>query len=222
MSVWIPGGTSGIGLACAQHILRAMSSDDGVVHVTGADVDVRHPLELKHFTQDKPDITEVVYSVGINHLDWSWTIHEDDALKVLEVNVIGLINVLRSAPAARRVVVIGSDAAWRPMRTSVAYCASKAALHMAAQVIARERSDEDFCINVVAPGKVEGTPMTQYVDQRSRELRPDMDHIAYQRSQIPSGEFVTVEEVAQVVGWLLYAAPESMTGAIIPVNGARQ
>jgi 2,3-dihydro-2,3-dihydroxybenzoate dehydrogenase len=71
----------------------------------------------------------------------------------------------------KRVVVVGSDAAWREMRTSVAYCASKAALHQAVRVIARERASEEFAINVVAPGMTEPTGMQEYVDESVPMIR---------------------------------------------------
>lgn len=220
--IWVVGGTSGIGYAVVNRLLE--EGED--VEATGEEFDVRSQDSLNKFVQmvrlREMEVGEVVYCAGVNHLDWSEDIDLDAAADLYNVNVLGLLRVLRAADKARKVVVVGSDAAWRPMRTSVAYCASKAALHMAAQVIARERShDPDFRLHIVAPGKVEGTQMTNYVDRRSAELRPDMDHIKYQRSQIPDGKFLRREQVAEVVAHLTRHDFDGISGSILPVNGGR-
>ena len=218
MSIWVVGGTSGIGRACAERLWKEYPGVETMV--TGEEVDVRDQQNIQQFSTGKL-ITKMVYSAGTNYLHWWDQMDPEEMKRLYDINVIGLLRVMRELRNLTDVVVIGSDAAWRPMRTSVAYCPSKAALHMAAQVIARERSEEGFRINVVAPGKVECTKMTEYTDRRSTELRPSMDHIAYQKAQIPSGKFCTTEDVAEVVVNLLFTESLQLNGAIIPVNGGR-
>lgn len=216
MRLWIIGGTSGIG----SEVEVAATSSNRIQKVwsTGLSVDVRSQEELDKFAVEKrPDA--LVYSAGINHLDWSQHIDISQAALLYDVNVLGLIRSLRTPAEIKRCVVIGSDAAWKPMRTSVAYCASKAALHQAVRVIARERSN--LCINVVAPGKVEGTEMTKYVDWRSAELRPGMDHISHQIDQIPGRRFCTPGEVAEVVMYALLSNTDYLSGTVIPMNRDR-
>lgn len=210
--IWVAGGTGQIGDALMRRlsVFAELRCSDGV--------DVRSADQIQRFATRSGPFDALVYAVGINHLDWSRSISMERAADLYDVNVLGLLRCLQAESALKRVVVIGSDAAWRPMRTSVAYCASKAALHMAVEVVSRERPE--LAINVVAPGKVEGGAMTEYVDRRSAELRPDMDHIDYQRSQIPGGEFVSAKDVASVVASVL-EAPTALRGAIIPVNGGR-
>jgi NAD(P)-dependent dehydrogenase (short-subunit alcohol dehydrogenase family) len=145
---------------------------------------------------------------------------------IMDVNCWGLINVLQvMAGVARlpgRIVVVGSDAAWRPMRTSLAYCASKAALHMAVKVLAREYSDS-FRINCVAPGMTHGTGMQRYVDERVPEVRGWTleQTMEYEIQQEVTPGRVHVKEVAEVVRWLALDAPPSVHGEIITVNGGR-
>lgn len=218
MKVWTIGGTSGIGLAVHKRLLA-----DGI-HASLAtgenEVDVRSQFALDQFAESHSPIDAVVYSAGINYLDWSDSIDLGRSRDLYDVNVLGLLRALRAVQTAVRCVVIGSDAAWRPMRTSAAYCGSKAALDMTVKVIARERAAEGFVINTIAPGKVAETGMTEYTDLRSAELRPDMDHIEYQAGQIPSGEFLTADDVAEVVVSTLTATPH-LNGATIPVTGGR-
>jgi NAD(P)-dependent dehydrogenase (short-subunit alcohol dehydrogenase family) len=222
---WVVGGTSGIGAACA-NVLR--QSEDHNVIVSGTDVDVRSPDALfsflaQHTRSVNPKITGMIYSAGITHLDWSQEVKPYDMLDIYHVNVVGLINVLQILPAVKRVVVIGSDAAWREMRTSVAYCASKAALHQAVRVVARERASENFAINVVAPGMTEPTEMQAYIDQRVPQIRGwDIEKASeYEKSQIPMHRRAHVNEIAAVVVSVLLMPTPYLNGAIIPVNGGR-
>lgn len=215
-SAWVVGGTSGIGRAVAEMLVE----QGRLVYSTGREVDVTSEVAISSFCRKRERIEQVVYSAGVNYLEWSHAVDCNDVKHLYDVNVLGLIRVLQHC-TPQRVVVVGSDAAWRPMRTSVAYCASKAALHQAVKVIAREWAGTSRRINVVAPGKVSGTDMTRYVDKRSAKLRPDMDHDAYQRSQIPAGDFATVNEVAEVITKVLSIDTDYLNGEIIAVNGGR-
>ena len=221
---WVVGGTSGIGKACAD-LLDGMEEHD--VLISGSEVDVRDPVALFDFLEPSVSspiqINGLIYSAGVNRLEWSMVQDPEEMLDLYHVNVVGLLNCLRLIPQAERVVVVGSDAAWREMRTSVAYCASKAALHQAVRVIARERASEDFAINVVAPGMTEPTKMQEYVDMRVPVVRNwSMDTARkYEDSQIPMGRRAHVVEVASVVLTVLTMPTNYMNGAVIPVNGGR-
>ena len=221
---WVVGGTSGIGKACAD-LLDGMEEQD--VLISGSEVDVRDPVALFDFLEQSVSspiqINGLIYSAGVNRLEWSMIQDPEEMLDLYHVNVVGLLNCLRLIPQAERVVVVGSDAAWREMRTSVAYCASKAALHQAVRVIARERASEDFAINVVAPGMTEPTKMQEYVDMRVPVVRNwSMDTARkYEDSQIPMGRRAHVVEVASVFLTVLTMPTNYMNGAVIPVNGGR-
>lgn len=133
--IWVIGGSGGIGCEIMRKLL--MDQEDAIS--TDESVDVRKFADLRRFVSRNGPFDTIVYCAGINYLDWSSTINTAEMQDLFDVNVTGLVRALQVEPDAGNVCVIGSDAAWRPMRTSVAYCASKAALHMALQVIARER-----------------------------------------------------------------------------------
>jgi NAD(P)-dependent dehydrogenase (short-subunit alcohol dehydrogenase family) len=222
---WVVGGTSGIGRACVELLEEVPGRR---VIPSGSEVDVRDPDALFTYLAgltcyEDEQVTDVIYSAGVNKLEWSQIVDPAVVLDLYNVNVVGLINVLQVIPQVRRVVVVGSDAAWREMRTSVAYCASKAALHQAVRVIARERAAEDFAINVVAPGMTEPTEMQEYVDQTVPMIRkwsPD-EARKYEKSQIPMKRRANVHEVASVIVSTLLMPTPYLNGAIIPVNGGR-
>jgi len=222
---WVVGGTSGIGAAC-ERVLREM--DGHRVIASGSKVDVRDPDHLFSFLAGWNDadgsmIKGLIYSVGVNRLNWADSVTPEEMLELYHINVVGLINVLQVVPAVERVVVIGSDAAWRNMRTSVAYCASKAALHRAVSVIARERASDEFAINIVAPGMTEPTQMQEYIDKTVPQIRGWSEEHAslYESSQIPLGRRAHVDEVAAVAVSVLLMPTNYLNGATIAVNGGR-
>lgn len=170
--------------------------------------------------------THVVYSVGISYLDWIEDINRGDFLKLMSINVWGFVALLQELEKTGRphsVVAISSDAARRPMRTTMAYCATKAALDQVVRVASRELAKEGWRINAVAPGKVEGTGMTEYVDNRVLELRGWTKEKAhdYELSSSPIGRQLSADEVASVVLDVLLSDSLGWTGDIISVNGGR-
>jgi NAD(P)-dependent dehydrogenase (short-subunit alcohol dehydrogenase family) len=183
--------------------------------------------DAAEYLRDKGPFTHILYSAGINKLAWISDERIDVNLEeAFSVNCSGFIAVLG---AHRRLfpeqgfsaVAVSSDAAHIPMRGSIAYCASKAALEAAVRVAARELAPR--CrVNAVAPGIVEGTKMTEYIDRNIPKFRGWTPKIAreYEKMNIPTGRRATLDEIARTIEWVLFG-PEQMTGAIIPVNGGR-
>lgn len=220
---WIVGGTSGIGASCRELLGQFPQQE---IISSGREVDVRDPDALFTFLAKQEatgQIDSLIYSAGVNRLEWSQIVKPEDMLELYHINVVGLINVLQLLPNVKRVVVVGSDAAWREMRTSVAYCASKAALHQAVRVIARERASDKFAINVVAPGMTDGTQMQEYIDDTVPKIRGWSYERTreYEANQIPMRRRASVREIASVVVSVLLVPTNYLNGAIIPVNGGR-
>lgn len=225
--VLVLGGTSGIGAACVELAIK-MGFE---VEFSGReDYHVNDYTRLRqHLIDFRP--THMVYSVGVNILQWSKFATKDDFLAMMMINVWGFVEAVQvlqdmhatiNAPYRPSVVAISSDAARRPMRTSLSYCASKAALDQAVRVLARELASEGWRINAVAPGKVLNTNMTHYVDAKVRELRGWTKEFAdaYERSSNALGMPAMPDAVAQVVMDVLFG-PMSMNGAIVEINGGR-
>lgn len=216
MRVWVTGADGSIGSECC----KALGNHD--VYPMSSAYDLRSKAAIDTYIGSfYMELDALVYAAGANHLEWSDKIHPSDMANIYDVNVIGLVRCLQLRPEIKRCVVIGSDAARRPMRTSIAYNASKAALDAAVKVIARERAGDGFIINVVAPGLVYPSNMTDYVIRRTKDLRPGFPIEGYMRDQLPTGKAVDPTDVARTVKWLLEDAPEYINGSIIDVNGAR-
>lgn len=224
------GGSSGIGAAVvkglrSQRVCQPGLGIESVASYGLEDWDIREPGPLEKAVRlIQP--THVVFSVGINRLDWIDQATVNDFRDVMETNVWSFIKTIRAlregCPHPVSVVAVTSDAAWRTMRTSSIYCASKAALEMAVKVASRELAPHGWRVNAVAPGKVANTGMTEYVDQRVLDLRGWTAEYAeaYEQSSSALGRKVEAEEVAEVIADVLFG-PKAMTGEIIAVNGGR-
>lgn len=221
--LWVIGADSGLG----RHITAMATEDDGrdVVATGVSQCDVRDPWEIYNAAQRGP-FDAVVYCAGVNHLAWSKDINEEDLLQTFDVNVAGFIRVIRAlaqrqADHPTSIVAISSDAAEVPMRASMAYCASKAALSMAVRVAAREHAPH-WRVNAIQPAAIEGTEMSKYVDQTVPELRNWSPNEARDRelSSAPMGRRATMGEVAALTLSVL-DGPEFMSGSLVNITGGK-
>jgi NAD(P)-dependent dehydrogenase (short-subunit alcohol dehydrogenase family) len=121
------------------------------------------------------------------------------------------------------VINVISDAAWRPMRHSLAYNCSKAALDMATKQMARELTKpRDLSIIGVRPGKMTNTAMSAYIDQRVQEVRgwTAEEAMTYFRNNSVSG---LEQEPTAVAAFILSIATgglaRNMSGACIDLVG---
>lgn len=223
------GGTSGIGRATVSRLERYRASDyptvvEEIIAYGQEHFDITDNGALDDAIQAfRP--THLVYSVGENILDWIQYIEKWTFDEIMKVNVFGFISTIQSLQRLRHpvsVVAVSSDAAYRPMRTSMVYCASKAALDMCIKVASRELAGSGWRVNGVAPGKVANTKMTEYVDRIVPELRGWTEDYArrYELQSVPIGRMVWPIEVAEVICDVLFG-PDALTGAIVSVNGGR-
>ncbi|MGA3345314.1 MAG: SDR family NAD(P)-dependent oxidoreductase [Terracidiphilus sp.] len=135
------------------------------------------------------------------------TIEQWDA--VFETNARGPFLVAREAlphlrAAQGRIINIGSLGGIKAWATHAHYCASKAALHMLSQTMAKAFAPE-VSVNCVAPGWIE----------QEESNASQAEHFALKTPMQLNGR---VEDVAQAV--LFFAAgPHFITGQILTVDG---
>jgi NAD(P)-dependent dehydrogenase (short-subunit alcohol dehydrogenase family) len=221
----IVGGNSGIG----ENTFNILDKVAGYVdwHRPDADtMDVREEYGIHQYVHDHGPFDAIVYSAGVNNLEYVGSLTDGSLMETFAVNVFGFILIMAAheeiyPEAEGSAVVVTSDAARTPMRCSTAYCSSKAALEMAIKTMARELAPR-WRINGVAPGMVADTPMTDYIDATVPIIRgwtPEQA-LAYERRNVPTGRRATKDEVSETIRWALFGPPQ-MTGAIIDVNGGR-
>ena len=230
----IIGGRSpaGVGQACFTHLLDDRRFDNTTWYSpTPGEFDVTNSasmymglnrLDRKGFA----GYDYILYSAGLNELRYAEDETNQHLSEIFAVNVFGFISLLgmhrKMYPGKEfSAVAIVSDAMRTPMRGSVAYCASKAALAMAVKTLAREFAPA--CrVNGVAPGVVEGTTMSAYIDETVPGFRGWSKDQAreYEQSGQSFKRRVRTEEVAEVVANTLYG-PHYMSGSIVEITGAK-
>lgn len=105
-----------------------------------------------------------------------------------------------------RIVNIVSLSGLKGMPGQTNYAASKGGIIAATKSLAQEVGRRNITVNAVAPGFIK-TDMTEGIDEKDY------------KKMIPVNRFGTVEEVANVVGFLASKQASYITGEVINVNG---
>jgi glucose 1-dehydrogenase len=142
----------------------------------------------------------------------------DEWNRVLSVNLTGAFlcsrevgRALVQARAPGVIVNVSSVHELIPWPRFSHYCASKAALRLFGQTIARELAPHRIRLAGIAPGAIV-TPINREVVEDAAERREV-------ERQIPWGRMGTAEEVAGAIVWLAGPEAEYTTGATLFLDG---
>jgi len=191
--VWIVGASSGIGAATARALLNAgahvvlsarskeqlaaVASGYGNATVVPLDITdahaVRDAWRAVHASRPRVDLVLVV--AGTHREVRAWELREDDARALLDVNLMGPINVTAAvtpdliAQGAGAIAIVSSVAAYRGLPKALIYGASKAALVNFAETLYLDLRPRNVGVYLVMPGFVK-TPLTDRNDFRMPNL----------------------------------------------------
>jgi NAD(P)-dependent dehydrogenase (short-subunit alcohol dehydrogenase family) len=148
---------------------------------------------------------------------------EADMDRVLDVNLKGALTCAQLAiPALRArgsgsIVFVSSVQAYTTLRGCVVYGAAKAGLVAAARALAVEVGDDGIRVNAIAPGTID-TPMLarDLEGMNTEDADGFLDRV---RDASALGRIGTVEEVAEVVLFLVSDAARYITGATLLADG---
>ncbi len=136
---------------------------------------------------------------------------------VLRTNLTGAFLCLREAGkhmvAAKSGVIVNMSSVHEfiPWPGFAHYCASKAAMKLLIQTVARELAPDGVrCVNV-APGAI-ATPINKFVLEDA-----EAKHMVEQ--EIPLGHFGTAEDIAAAVAWVASDEASYVTGTTLVVDG---
>ena len=145
---------------------------------------------------------------GLSHADWD---------RILGVNVIGPFQVTRAAEKLLRgaknaeVVMVSSIAGLKPMGSSIAYCASKAALNSLTQTLAKVLAPE-VRVNAICPGFITGK-WQQMMQGSEYEQTIEVVKKATPLQKVAHPEDIAAAILAVIEG------SDMMTGELITING---
>lgn len=141
----------------------------------------------------------------------------DEWRRVIDIDLTGTFLVNRAViPGMKarnygRIVNIASVAGKEGNPNASAYAAAKAGVIGMTKAVGKELAGYDIAVNAITPA----TAKTRILD----ELTPEF--IDYMLSKIPRGRFVEVEEVANMVSWLVSAENSFTTASVFDLSGGR-
>jgi NAD(P)-dependent dehydrogenase (short-subunit alcohol dehydrogenase family) len=138
----------------------------------------------------------------------------------LQVNVLAPARLLRQAVLhykQRRAGTIISISSWAAQRgvtnpATIAYGASKGAIHAATKTIARAYARDGILAYTIAPGVVRTRLSEQFAATSGGEQQIS--------STLAMGEWVPPAEIADLVAFLATGKARQLSGATLDINGA--
>jgi NAD(P)-dependent dehydrogenase (short-subunit alcohol dehydrogenase family) len=137
--------------------------------------------------------------------------------KVIDINLTGTLymnRVVLPGMKARnygRIVNISSVAGKEGNPTASAYAASKAGVIGMVKSLGKEVAKYDIAVNAITPAAA-NTPILKDVPK---------EFIEYMLSRIPRGRFLEVDELANMVAWLVSKENSFTTASVFDLSGGR-
>jgi NAD(P)-dependent dehydrogenase (short-subunit alcohol dehydrogenase family) len=179
-------------------------------------------------------IDHVVYAVGVGSGKYGfpfWNLEPGDWGRVLEVNVIGAVNLAHAfVPALVRrrsgtLLFLASVAGQVGSQTDPPYSASKAALINFTQCAARDLAPYGVRVNALCPGMVR-TALNRSVWEAWARQQPEGQRQSFEewagekvRRVVPLGRWQEPEDVAAMAVFLASARAANVTGQTVNVDG---
>ncbi len=235
----ITGGAQGIGRAVAERLIDGGCSvalwdqDKTLVEATAGELSARGKVFA--FAVDVSDETQVdraraetlsalgavdilVNNAGVAGLNANvadYPIEEWD--RVIRINLRSQFLCCRAfvgdmiARNYGRIANVASIAGKEGNPTASSYSASKAGVIALTKSLAKETAGNNISVNAITPV----TANTRILEQITQA------HIDYMLSKIPRGRFVTVEEIAATIAFMVSEECSFTTGATFDISGGR-
>ncbi|MCE7083064.1 SDR family NAD(P)-dependent oxidoreductase [Streptomyces sp. ST2-7A] len=229
----VTGGASGIGLATARRLaadgarvaVLDIAVDDLPGPLLGLRADVTDDDAVRAAVRSAVDVMGgldvLVNNAGVGA---AGTVEENDDtewLRVLDVNLLGIVRVTRAAlPALRasdRAAVVNtcSIAATAGLPRRALYSASKGAVLSLTLAMAADHLADGIRVNCVNPGTADTPWIGRLLDAAPDPAAERATLVARQ----PMGRLVTAEEVAAAICHLADPACAATTGTALAVDG---
>ena len=200
-----------------QNAVKNLSKD---IHAEHCDVTNFSSVEkaLKNTEKAFGPVTILVHSAGIAGVNEPIHSYDNNEWEnVIKINLTGTYNVNKAIIKSMRdqnygrIVNIASVAGKEGNPNAAAYSASKAGVIGFTKSAGKENADMNIAINCVTPAAAR----TPIFDQMTET------HISYMLSKIPRGRFVEVEEISNMIVWLVSKENSFSTGATFDISGGR-
>lgn len=201
----------------AHWVVDAVAEMGGEAMAVAADVSQSAEVEVmvKQVVDSWGSIDILVNNAGVIHDGLLMRMTEEVWDEVININLKGTFNctkaVLRSMVRKRwgRIINVVSVVGLEGNPGQSNYAASKAGVIAFSRSIAKEVASRNITVNSVAPGYI----ATEIV----ADLSPEFKELIF--SRIPQNRFGTVDDVANMVGYLASEEANYITGEVIRVDG---
>lgn len=227
-TVVVTGGSSGIGLGCAEH-LAASGALVVVADVQAPPAGVPASIEfMETDVSDPAAVTTLMAQLATGEASYAVNcagiggpvvpltdLANDDWERVLGVNLSGTFYALREqlrvmAPGSAVVNVASIMGLQADALASSAYVASKHGVVGLTRMAALQGGPCGIRVNAVAPGRIR-TPLLESV--------ADPATLARRAAENPMERLGEIDEVSAAIAWLLTPAAGYVNGAVLPIDG---
>lgn len=242
--VAVIGAGHGIGRAIAEGFVAercrvwtldrdADAAPFGHANMTG---DVTRYEEVRTFADCVGDVDHVVFSVGAGSGKFGfpfWNLEPSDWARVLEINLIGAVNVAHAfapkliARGRGSMLFLVSVAGQIGSQTDPPYSAAKAGLINFTQCAAKDLAPHGIRVNALSPGMVK-TDLNQSVWKAGQLNLPPSERQEYAvwaeekiRKVSPLGQWQTPAEFAAMAVFLASEHAQNITGQTINIDGGQ-
>ncbi|TWU18800.1 SDR family NAD(P)-dependent oxidoreductase [Allorhodopirellula heiligendammensis] len=246
-TVVVLGAARGIGRAVTDAFLDSGCSvvaadvDNSVSRMSRAGVsnrvvDVTCLEQVDELARECVDVSHVVFTVGVGsgHRGFPfWNVPPAEWRRVLDVNLIGAVNVAHTfgprlaERGSGSILFFASVAGQIGSQTDPPYSASKAALINFTQCAAKDLAPFGVRVNAIAPGMVK-TDLNQSVWEASvrgmsADQQPTYEEWAAEkiRRVSPLGRWQELDEIAAMTVFLASDAARNITGQTINIDGGQ-
>lgn len=243
-NVAVVGSSNGIGRAIADGFVaegcnvrgfdRALPTSAASFETMAGDVTSFD--QIKNFAATFPTVDHVVFTVGVGSGKFGfpfWNLDPADWARVLDINLIGAVNVAHAfapglvARGSGSYLVLTSVAGQMGSQTDPPYSAAKAGLINFMQCAAKDFAPYGVRVNALSPGMVQ-TALNESVWAAGQAKLPESERRAYVdwaaekiRKVSPLGRWQTPAEFAAMAVFLASDHAKNITGQTLNIDGGQ-